>query len=57
MTENLIKQIFKIYVKINNKHARFVHRKGVSPFAVYSVSKSISFDIDTPSDLVSASCL
>ena len=54
ITENLIKQISEIYVKIKNKHARFTCRKGVPPFAVYSVSRSMSFGIDTPSHSVSA---
>ena len=53
MTENLIKHIFNIFVKIKNNHARLACRKGVSPFAVYSVSRSMSFGIGTPSCSVS----
>ncbi len=54
MTENLIKHISNIYVKIsNNNAAKSTRRKGVSPFAVYSVSRSMSFGIGTPFRLVS----
>ena len=57
MTENLIKHISNIFVKIKNKRARFTSPKGVSPFVVYSVSRSMSFGIGTPSSSVSVSWL